>query len=86
MLVARVARLRVARRVRSMMVQRWLEFLLLFVVAPCVLAVVVQRSGYRGAMAPVLWLVSILIAVFLRHDAAFDQAVLWRLPLSHLNP
>jgi hypothetical protein len=66
-----------------MLVERWLEFLLLYGVGPSVFAVVVHRFGYRGAMAPVLWVLSLLLFVALYGDPAFDRACLWRLPLSH---
>jgi hypothetical protein len=50
-------------------------------VLPVVFAVFAHRWDYRGAMAPLLWLVSIFIGVALYIDPSFDSSVLWRLPL-----
>jgi hypothetical protein len=52
---------------------RMIELLLLFGVAPVVFAASVHRLRYRGAMAPVLWLLSVGAGVLLVRDPGFDN-------------
>jgi uncharacterized protein len=61
----------------------WLEFVVCYGVLPTVFAVLARRYGYRGAMAPVLWLVSAAIGFVLYRDASFDRALLWRFSFEH---
>jgi uncharacterized protein len=61
----------------------WFELAALFVVAPLLFAVAVQRTGYRGAMFPVLWVLAAICLGVLIADPSFDRSVLFRLPLGH---
>ena len=65
------------------MLGRWLELALLFGVVPCGFAWIVRRIDYRGAMFPLLWVLTCVCAVILWRDPSFDRAVLYRLPLLH---
>ena len=62
---------------------RWLELGLLYGVFPVVFAIVVHRHGYRGAMAPLLWLITLAIGLLLRLDPAFEWGRLSAVPLDH---
>jgi hypothetical protein len=62
---------------------RWVEFVIVYALLPVVSAVAFHRYNYRGAMAPLLWLCTLVAGVVLFRDPAFDPAVLWRLPLEH---
>ena len=61
----------------------WLEFAVLYAAIPVGFAVVVDRYGYRGAMAPILWVVSLALGIALSRSPSFDSSVLWALPLDH---
>lgn len=57
------------------------EFGLFYGVLPIAFAIAAHRLDYRGAMVPVLWLVSLCILLALYLDPTFDAKVLWALPL-----
>jgi len=59
---------------------RWIELCVGFAVLPVLFAIAVHRLDYRGAMAPLLWLISIALTVVLLRDHSFERAALWRLP------
>jgi hypothetical protein len=63
--------------------ERWLELVLLYVVAPCAFAWMVRRVNYRGAMFPLLWVLTSACLVIALRDPAFDRALLYRFPLLH---
>jgi len=56
------------------------ELLVLYGALPVVFAVAAQRYGYRGAMAPMLWLVSAALTVVLARDPRFDTRALFHVP------
>jgi hypothetical protein len=60
---------------------RWIELCVGFAVLPVVFAIAVHRLDYRGAMAPLLWLISSVLTVVLYRDHTFERAALWRWPL-----
>ena len=64
-----------------MLVARWVELVLLYVVTPVTLAWAAERFAYRRAMAPLLWVASVLALAVLLHDPSFDRSQLFRLPL-----
>jgi hypothetical protein len=59
---------------------RWIELCVGFVVLPIVFAIAVHRFNYRGAMAPVLWLISLALTAVLFRDHTFERAALWSWP------
>lgn len=61
----------------------WLEFVLIFLVAPVAFAVFVQRVGYRGAMVPVLVLLGTVVVLVVHASPDFDRDLLTRMPLEH---
>ena len=68
---------------RRSVTHQWIELALCFGVLPTLFAVAAHRFNYRGAMAPVLWLLAALVGVVLYHDPSFDRARLWHLPWGH---
>jgi hypothetical protein len=64
-----------------MLVARWVELVLLYAVAPVTLTWAAERFAYRRAMAPLLWVASVIGLVVLLRDPSFDRSLLFRLPL-----
>jgi hypothetical protein len=64
-----------------MLVSRWAELVVLYVVIPVTLAWAAERFAYRRAMAPLLWAASAVALVVLVRDPTFDRGLLFRLPL-----
>jgi hypothetical protein len=64
-----------------MFVAHWVELALLYGVTPMTLAWAAERFAYRRAMAPILWVASVLALVVLVRDPSFDRSLLFRLPL-----
>ena len=57
-----------------------LELGVVYGLLPVLFAVVAQRGGYRGAMAPLLWIVSAALSIILYRDPAFDAHALLYVP------
>jgi len=64
-----------------MLVARWIELVVLYAVTPVTLTWAAQRFAYRRAMAPLLWVASVIALVVLLRDPSFDRSLLFRLPL-----
>ena len=64
-----------------MLVARWVELAFLYAVTPVTLAWAAERFAYRRAMAPLLWVASVIALVVLLRDSSFDRDLLFRLPL-----
>jgi uncharacterized protein len=62
---------------------RWLEFGCFYGVLPIAFALAARRLNYRGAMAPLLWLLSLGVGIALYRDPHFEPGTLWKLPLDH---
>jgi hypothetical protein len=62
---------------------RWVELIALYVALPLTLGWAFERFAYRRAMAPLLWVASILALVLVLGDGSFDRGVLSRMPLGH---
>ena len=62
---------------------RWLELGILYVIAPSAFAWLVRRFDYRGAMFPLLWILTALCLWLLLRSPTFDRDLLLSLPLTH---
>jgi hypothetical protein len=64
-----------------MLATQWIALVTLYAAVPLGLAWVFNRFSYRRAMAPILWVASIVAIALLLRDTTFDRARLYRFPI-----